>query len=159
MKSLTMKTAGTIAQYWIMFLLLLWLALSVFACSSEEADPTPAQARQDTQTETGCQATVSKNVHSNGVQLKIKAEFAGCHEQVVFEVKTDLSSYRQPSGCDVTEKAVSFASTGSVIKVGLYPCGGQASNSGASYTLTIENSGVVTKINAKVGNINLYTVK
>lgn len=147
-------------QYFAVALAFFWLAMAL-GCSSEEQDPTPAarEAQDSTQTGTGCQAIISKNVHSNGTLLKIKAEFLGCHPNVVFEARTDASSYRQGSACDVTEKAISFAYTGTVLKVGLYPCGSEPVSAGASYTLTIENSGVVTTIKAKVGNVNLYTVK
>jgi hypothetical protein len=84
----------------------------VFACSSEDPTPAARTSQDSTQVGTGCQAIISKNVHSNGVQLKIKAEFLGCHDGVAFEVRTDVSSYRQGATCDVTEKAISFAYTG-----------------------------------------------
>jgi hypothetical protein len=156
--NLLFKIAKTMFQYFAVALAMIWLLLSL-GCSSEEAEPAPIQAQQETQVGTGCQAIISKNVHSSGVPLKIKAEFLGCHDDVAFEVKSDLSSYRQGATCDATEKAISFAYTGTVLKVGLYPCGSEPASAGASYTLTIENSGVVTTIKAKVGNVNLYTVK
>lgn len=157
---ITKKIAGKMFQWFALALGAFWLCVVLFGCSSEE-DPAPAArlAQDSTQVGTGCQAIISKNVHSSGVPLKIKATFAGCHDGVAFEVRSDVSSYRQGATCDATEKAISFAYTGTVLKVGLYPCGSEPASAGASYTLTIENSGVVTTIKAKVGNVNLYTVK
>jgi hypothetical protein len=138
---------------------ILFFALSVtfFACSSESEDPQPVNKIAETQEETpaqGCAAVITTNMHTNGVAVKIRAEFAGCYDNVGFEVKTSSSRYRSPASCDVTEKTVFFASAGEKIKVGLYPCGGEIGQSGKSYKLTIEKGGVKTVINAKIGNVN-----
>lgn len=147
-------------QYFALALFMFWLFVAL-GCSSEDSDPAPAArvAPEPTQIGEGCQAIISKNMHANGKELKIKAEFAGCPNDVVLEVRSDESSYRQGATCDVTEKAIYFAYTGTVLKLGLYPCGGAPVNSGQSYTLTIENSGVVTTIKSKIGNVNTFTVK
>src|SRR5687767_14917946 len=111
--NLLFKTAKIMFQYFALALFVLWMFIAL-GCSSEDQDPAPAakEAQQETQVGTGCQAIISKNVHSNGVPLKIKAEFLGCHDGVAFEVRSDVSSYRQGATCDVTEKAISFAYTG-----------------------------------------------
>jgi len=141
-------------------LIFLFVALA-FACSSEDQDPAPAakEATQITQTGTGCQAIISKDVHTTGRELKITATFTGCHDDIVFEARNDASSYRQGAACDTTVKTISFAYTGTVLKVGLYVCGGNPAKAGRAYTLTIEDSGVVSTIKTQIGNVNQYTVK